>query len=79
MEIRATAGGALLHRLDTVNGGLTLGGSDGTILIYIPADVSSAWTTFQGVYDLEVVMPDGTVVRLLQGSVAISAEVTTGE
>ncbi|MEU9888993.1 hypothetical protein [Sphaerisporangium sp. NPDC051011] len=52
---------------------------DGTILIYIPPAVSSAWTTLQGVYDLEVVLQDGTVVRLLQGSVAISAEVTTGE
>ncbi|GII83305.1 hypothetical protein Ssi03_12950 [Sphaerisporangium siamense] len=79
MEIRTAAGGALLHRLDTTNGGITLGGTAGTILIYIPAAVSSAWTVLQGVYDLEVVFPNEDVTRLLQGNFSVSAEVTTGE
>ncbi|MER7208527.1 hypothetical protein ABT340_15760 [Streptosporangium sp. NPDC000239] len=79
MEIRTAAGGTLIHRLDTSNGGLVLGAEAGTILIRIPAAISSTWRTFQGVYDLEIVFPDETVVRLLQGPVVISAEVTTGE
>ncbi|WP_218158662.1 hypothetical protein [Streptosporangium canum] len=79
MEIRTSAGGTLLHRLDTINGGLVLGGTDGTIQILIPAAASTAWGTLQGVYDLEVIFPDETVTRLIQGTVAISAEVTTGE
>jgi hypothetical protein len=42
MEIRDKAGGILIYRLDTTNGGLTLGGTTGMILLYIPAEASSA-------------------------------------
>ncbi len=77
MEIRTAVGGTLLHRLDTTNGGLTLG-PDGTILIKIAPDVTTAWTAQSGVYDLEVVDSAGQVTRLIQGQVSISPEVTTG-
>lgn len=78
MEIRTTYGGALIHRLDTDNGGITID-PDHTIRIRIPADASSAWTTLNGVYDLEIVFPNGNVARLIQGQVSVSPEVTTGE
>ncbi|MER5643958.1 hypothetical protein [Streptosporangium sp. NPDC002524] len=79
MEIRAKAGGALLHRLDTANEGILLGGTSGTIVLIIAPEVSSAWTVFKAVYDLEVVEASGAVTRLLQGPVSVSPEVTTGE
>lgn len=78
MEIRDKAGGMLLHRLDTEGGGISLGGAEGTIVLHIPADVSAAWPWRTGVYDLELIEPTGDVIRLVQGSVQISPEVTTG-
>lgn len=79
MEIRTAVGGALIHRLDTTNGGLEVDGPEGVIRIHIPAETSSAWTSMSGVYDLEVVFPDGSVTRLIQGQVQVSPEVTTGD
>ncbi|WP_344917336.1 hypothetical protein [Streptosporangium oxazolinicum] len=79
MEIRAKAGGALIHRLDTTNGGITLGGTSGTILLSIAPEVSSTWTILKAVYDLEVVEASGAITRLIQGPVSVSPEVTTGE
>lgn len=44
-------------------------------LVLSAADTSAIpWKT--GVYDLEMVAPDGTVRRLLQGGVTVSPEVT---
>ena len=63
--------------LTTENGGITLGGAAGTITFLAAASVTSAITLTQGVYDLELVAPDGvTVTRLLEGFVFISPEVT---
>ncbi|WP_440066430.1 hypothetical protein [Streptosporangium sp. OZ121] len=80
MEIRDRPGGVLLYRLSTADGTLSVGGADnlGAIGIHIPADVTSAWEWRSGVYDLELVSPAGVVTRLLQGSVTVSPEVTTG-
>jgi hypothetical protein len=78
MEIRDKVGGRLLHRLDTANGGISLGGAEGTVILHVPADVSSAWTWRTGTYDLELVQPTGEVIRLVQGGVQINPEVTTG-
>jgi hypothetical protein len=78
MEIRDKVGGALLHRLDTENGGLSLGGDEGSIVLHVPADVSSAWSWRTGAYDLELIAENGDVTRLIQGGVQINPEVTTG-
>lgn len=56
--------------------GLTLGGAAGTIVVNLSAATTAAITEKFGVYDLELTAPDGTVTRLLQGSVTISREVT---
>lgn len=67
---------ALLLDLTTENGGIVLGGSAGTVLIYLTDEQTEAigWTS--GVYDLEIAFPGGTVTRLLKGSVSVSPEVT---
>lgn len=77
MQIRASIEDAApLITLTTENGGITLDGYDGTIELYISdtdtADI--AWTS--GVYDLEVVLVNGDVRRLLYGTVAVTPEVT---
>ena len=65
-----------LVTLTTENGGITLGGAAGTIVLLIAATTTAAINWEAGVYDLEVVFTNGDVRRLLYGPVAISLEVT---
>lgn len=65
-----------LLTLTTENGGISLGGTAGTIELLIDADDTAALTWTSGVYDLEVVFPGGQVTRLTYGSVTVSPEVT---
>lgn len=60
--------------LTTENGGITLGGVNGTVVVTISASQTAALTR-GGVYDLELV--NGPIVtRFVQGTVSISKEVT---
>jgi hypothetical protein len=63
--------------LTTENGGLTLGGTDGTIAIYIePMATESVSIAAKGVYDLEIVFPSGDVSRVVEGKVTFDPAVT---
>ena len=62
--------------LTTENGGITLGGSAGTVVLTMTAVQTAAITETIGVYDLELVATGGVVTRFLQGTVTISKEVT---
>jgi hypothetical protein len=62
--------------LTTENGGITLGGSAGTVTLSIAAATTAAYAPLRGVYDLELISSGGIVTRLLQGSVVLHAEVT---
>ena len=55
---------------------ITLGGSEGTIDIEVDATITSTLNNCRGVYDLELVHTNGTVLRLMSGSITISPEVT---
>lgn len=57
-------------------GGITLGGSDGTINIHITATNTASISAGTLVYDLEVISPSGTVDRLIEGSFVVTPEVT---
>ena len=77
MHIRSTIPSAtVLHELTTENGGITLGGTAGTIMMYISPTQTAlmAWTA--GVWDVEIVTAAGDVTRLLYGPVTVSPEVT---
>lgn len=76
MQVRAGIGGALLLELTTENGGLAITGP-GTLTRTLSAAQTAALTWTEGVYDLEIEYPDGTVQRYLQGAVTVSREVTT--
>lgn len=79
MQIRATLEAPeVLLELTTTNGGITLGGVDGTVTLRIEATATAALTWRTGVYDLEVEFADHTVRRLLSGGVSVSPEVTRG-
>jgi hypothetical protein len=67
---------ATVAELTTENGGITIDAVTAEIFLYLsPAD-TAALTIRQGVYDLEIVPPDGKVVRLAEGKVKVDPEVT---
>lgn len=66
---------ALLN-LTTENGGITLGGSAGTVRLLITATQTALLTFNVAVYDLEIVSSSGVVTRLMKGSITLDPEVT---
>ena len=58
------------------SGGITMGGSAGTIDILISASATSAFPTGTHVYDLEIVSPSNIVDRLIEGTFNVTPEVT---
>lgn len=77
MQVRERlASDTALLELTTENGGIALGGADGTITMQMSAADTTAIEWRRGVYDLEIEFPDGTVIRRLQGRVTVSQEVT---
>jgi len=62
--------------MTTAGGGITLGGAAGTITLDQTATQTTALTVGSFVYDLELVSSANVVIRLLQGELLISAEVT---
>lgn len=93
MQIKDKIGGAttyitLSSSLAADGTGLNFSGSEGinpptsgTIGVFISANSSSALNFSKGVYDLEIATNDTypVVTRLLQGTVTLDKEVTTGE
>jgi predicted MFS family arabinose efflux permease len=62
--------------LTTSNGGITLGGAAGTISLDQTATQTTILPAGTYVYDLELIAPNATVTRLVQGELLISPEVT---
>jgi hypothetical protein len=65
-----------LLNLTTANGGIVLGGTAGTIEIVIADTLTSGKSWREGVYDLEIVLSNGDVRRLIEGTVSMEPEVT---
>lgn len=64
----------ILHEWNEAAGNLTV--TDEGVTILVSPTTSSAWEWLSAVYDLELFHTDGTVVRLTQGSISVSPEVT---
>lgn len=62
--------------LTTENGGIALGGTEGTVTLYVSDSDTSALDWVAAVYDLEIEFTNGDVRRLLYGAVTVSKEVT---
>lgn len=60
----------------TTGAGITLGGSAGTISLNQTATQTAVLPNGEYVYDLELIAGNGTVTRLVQGQLSVSAEVT---
>lgn len=75
MQIRPSVSSeTILLELTTENGGITLGGATGKITLNFTEATTSSLAK-GGVYDLEIVI-GGKVKRLIQGTIAISKQVT---
>jgi hypothetical protein len=62
--------------LTNLNGGITLGGSAGTINLLINATDTSNFVIGDHVYDLELISGNTTVTRLIEGRFNVTPEVT---
>lgn len=60
----------------TSGAGITLGGTAGTIALLMDAADTDDLTPGRYVYDLELVSGAGTITRLLEGTLRVTAEVT---
>jgi hypothetical protein len=56
--------------------GITLGGKAGTIDILIPSAITEGFKAVPHVYDLELIAPNESVTRILEGTFNITPEVT---
>ncbi len=68
--------GTVLVNVSTLTTGLTIDTVNRTITMSLTATETTALTTSNGVYDLEVESGAGVVTRVLEGQCEISAEVT---
>ncbi len=79
MQIRARRGAQVQSSATTTSGGIQIPtGTDGKIIITITDEATDSLTGKRAVYDLEVSYPSGDVVRILQGKVTISPNITQG-
>lgn len=62
--------------LTTENGGIVLGGTVGTIQLYMSDEDTTLITAKKLIYDLELEAPGGDVVRPIGGFINVSFEVT---
>lgn len=79
MQIRPTTSSSTVTKeLTTENGGITLGGDNGQIVLYISDEDMINITEDKYVYDLELLGPDAStyVYKLLYGNFVVRSEVT---
>jgi hypothetical protein len=77
MQVREKASSSTkILDLTTENGGITLGGPAGSIMIDVSASTTSSIVPKTYVYDLEIVSSENFVVRLIEGQFIVSPEVT---
>lgn len=69
----------VLIDLTTENGGITILGPEAEIELHMTDEQTEALSFKRARYDLELLPPTGGVIRLLQGQVFLSKEVTRGD
>lgn len=77
MQVRSEAGDliATLATTGTRDGDVVLG-DDGNLTVRLPHTFTVTLSPGKGLFDLEMTDPDGAVWRVVEGSVAITPEVT---
>jgi hypothetical protein len=76
MQVREKyASKAAIVNINTENGGITLGGSDGKIYLYITDEQTKNIVAKDYVYDLEMISAS-EVTRIIEGKFIVTPEVT---
>lgn len=68
--------GVVLAELTTANGQIVLGAATGLLTVTFTAAMTAGTAWVEGVYDLELVQPNGTPLRIFRGDIAIDMKVT---
>lgn len=77
MQVRSTYGDPqVLFELSTENGGITLGGTTGTVELYVSDETAATFSFDRAVYDLFLYAPNGDALPLFEGSVRLVLGVT---
>lgn len=77
MSIKRSASDALdLLELTTANNRIIITGATGLVTLVLTAAETTALEYARGVYDLELISATGVVMRVCEGSITVSAEVT---
>lgn len=62
--------------LDLPSGSITLGGTSGTIELYLPSAITENIDWIAALYDLELTDSLGDVHRVVEGKITVSKEIT---
>lgn len=77
MQVRASVKAVpVLLELNTTNGRIIITALAGAIRLLVAATDTALLTFRSGVYDLEIISATGVVIRLLEGEIELSKEVT---
>ncbi len=77
MQVRTSAASStVLLELSKTAGSIVVGTSSGEITLSLTAAQTSAITWRSALYDLEITFQGGRVVRLLQGCINVTPEIT---
>ena len=77
MHVKTSYGSPPLLILQSPIGGIALGGPDGTITLHMTAAQTSSLVAGLYAFDLELTDPTSKKARVLQGTLTVTAEVTT--
>lgn len=77
MQARSAYGDPqVLFELSTENGGIALGGTAGTVELYVSDETTATFSFDRAVYDLFLYAPNGDALPLVEGSVRLILGVT---
>lgn len=77
MQVRNTQGGSILADLSEDHGiSIQPDGELGVISVELSPTDTGSMTSRRAVYDLELTFPSGDIVRLIQGKISVSPNIT---
>lgn len=84
MQVREKYGSEVLASVTTEDGGITLGGADGRVEVFLTDVQTDELGVKEGStrprtaasYDIELIFPSGDVKRLIQGAITIDPNIT---
>jgi hypothetical protein len=76
LQVRQRRGSEVLISATSINGGITIDVPTGKLVVSFSKAATNNLTMSRARYDLEVEYPSGDVVRIVQGAVKISGNIT---